>query len=104
MTDTQPPTLTELSAIVDDMIESINRLPPHAMIMPINNYDQLSILFLFKTFLSSMSNNQALLMRNLELEAVDLGSVADTGTVAALGGLGNSSSSAVTLPPVTASM
>lgn len=97
-----PPSISELASIVDDMIESVNRLPPHAMIMPINNYDHLSILFLFKTFLSSMLHNQALLMRNLQLEAADLGSITETGE--GLGGLGNRSSSAVTLPSVTTSM
>ena len=67
-----PPTLTELTAVVDDMIESINRLPPHAMVMPINQYDHQSILLLFKAFLSSMASTN--LSRD-KSDLTDLGNI-----------------------------
>ena len=89
MTDTLPPTPSELSNIIDGMIESINRLPPHAMIMPINNYDHLSILFLFKTLLSSISRHESKSLSNLQTEATDLSSVSDLGV---LGDRGSSNS------------
>jgi hypothetical protein len=92
MTETVPPTPSELSIIIDGMIESINRLPPHAMVMPITNYDHLSILFLIKSLLSSLTRNQGKSLSDLQTEATDLGSVSD------LVDRGNSSSTAVTLP------
>lgn len=37
--------------VVDEMIRNIERLPVHAQLMPVNQYDYMAILLLFKRFL-----------------------------------------------------
>jgi hypothetical protein len=43
--------IAELMEVVDGMLDGIKNLPLHAMLTPINNYDLINILHLFKSFL-----------------------------------------------------
>lgn len=47
--------IVELESIVDEMIAGIQRMPPHAMMQPLNNFDLINILQLFKSFLQAES-------------------------------------------------
>lgn len=43
--------IKELDDIVGEIISGVERLPPHAMMQPITQYDFLSLLHLFRSFI-----------------------------------------------------
>jgi hypothetical protein len=51
--DSPKPTRLELISMMDELITSYERLPPHAMMMPITNYDMVSSLLLISQIFKS---------------------------------------------------
>lgn len=47
------PSRQEIVEMIDEMINNIERLPPGAMLQPINHYDYCSLLILLSVFLKS---------------------------------------------------
>lgn len=47
------PTKKDLIEMLDEMVKSIERLPPHAMVLPISHYDYCSLLILLSALFKS---------------------------------------------------
>jgi hypothetical protein len=46
MTDETKPSKQELIAILDELIQGMENLPPHALVMPITHYDHWQLMIL----------------------------------------------------------
>jgi len=48
--------LNNLKLVVKEMIESYEKLPQHAMVEPVSNYDLSSVLLMFSTLLDCLND------------------------------------------------